>query len=115
MKNVEIVIINLSGEMNLKQKVLKALANPPRIFFVPFNLALLNFLVWFLLFVVLIVITLLFPPHEIPIIIPLMFLGFLCISHMILGFFSKKDPQIAQIIMSIFYIFKRKIPRKLVV
>ena len=115
MKKVEIVIIKIPGEGILRQKVLKALANPPRIFYVPYSLAVLNFLVWFLLFVVFMVITLILPPHEIPMWAPLIFLGVLTITHMILGFYSKQDQQMAQIIMSSFSIFKNKIPRKLVV
>ena len=115
MKKVEIVIIRIPGEGNLKQRVLKALANPPRIFYVPYSLAVLNFLFWFLLFVVFMVITLILPPHDIPMWAPLVFLGILSITHTILGFYSRKDSQIAQIIISGLVILKNKIPRKLVV
>ena len=99
----------------MRQKVLKALANPPRIFYVPYTLAVLNFLVWFLIFVVGIVVTIILPPHEIPIWLPLVFLGIVILSHTILAFYSKKDPQISQLIFSGLNIFKKKIPRRLVV
>ena len=91
--------------------MLKALANPPRIFYVPYNLAVLNFFFWFLTFIVLMVIFLIVPPNEIPIWFPIVFLGILFLSHTILGFFSKKDSQIAQIILSTISIFTKKIPK----
>ena len=99
----------------MREKVLKALANPPRIFYVPYTLALINFVLWFLIFVVCIVVFLVIPPHEIPAILPLFFLGFLSICHAVLAFYSKKDPQIAQIIFATLKIFKNRVPRKLVV
>ena len=118
LKKVEIVIIKITktirGEI-LRQKVLKALANPPRIFYVPYALAVLNFIIWFLLFVVCIVISLFIPPYDIPMWLPLVFLGVVSLSHAILAFYSKKDPQISQLIFSGFNIFKRKIPRRLTV
>ena len=97
----------------MKQQVLKALANPPRIFYVPYSLAVLNFLVWFLLFVVIMVFTMIIPPHNPPMWLPLAFLCILIITHMILGFYSKKDQQISQIIVSKLVIFKNKIPKRL--
>ena len=95
--------------------MLKALANPPRIFYVPYMLAVMNFLVWFLVFIICIVISLILPPHEIPMWLPLLFLGIVSIVHAVLAFYSKKDPQISQLIFSSFNIIKRKIPRRLVV
>ena len=115
LKNVEIVIIDLIGEGILRQKVLKALANPPRIFYVPYTVALLNFLFWFFLFVFAIVIFTVIPPHEIPMWLPLLFLGILSLCHTILAFYSKKDPQISQIIFSNLRIIKNRIPKKLAV
>ena len=47
--------------------------------------------------------------------LPLAFLGCLTLSHSILGIYSKKDPQIAQIILANLKMLKNKIPRKLVV
>lgn len=97
----------------MRQKVLKALANPPRIFYVPYSLAILNFFFWFLLFVILMIVFIILPPHDIPMWFPIVFLGILFISHSILGIFSKKDSQIAQIIISKLNIFSRKIPKRL--
>ena len=97
----------------MKQQVLKALANPPRIFYVPYNLAVLNFLVWFLLFVFVMVVTVILPPHEPPMWLPLVFLGLLTITHTIFGFYSKQDYQIAQIVIAKIKIFKNRIPKKL--
>ena len=99
----------------MKQKVLKALANPPRIFYVPYTLALLNFMFWFLFFIISIVVFLLVPPHDVPMWLPLVFFGLLTLSHMILGFYSKQDTQISQLIFSGFNIIKKRIPRRLVV
>ena len=115
MKNVEIVIISLSREGILKQKVLKALANPPKIFYVPYNLALINFLFWFMFFVVSMLIFIAIPPHDPPMWLPLAFLGLLSLSHTILGFYSKQDSQISQIIFSVLNMLKNRIPRRLVV
>jgi type IV secretory pathway VirB3-like protein len=98
----------------LKQRVLKALANPPRIFYVAYNLAMLNFLFWFLIFVVTMV-GFLVVTKNIPMLAPLIFLGVLFISHSILGIYSRKEPQLFQIIMSGFKVFKSRIPEKLVV
>ena len=98
----------------MRQKVLKALANPPRIFYVPYSLALLNFFVCFIIFIIAMVIFLIFT-GEIPIILPLAFLGILSLIHVILGIFSKKDPQFAQIVFASFNIIKNRIPKRLVV
>ncbi len=97
----------------MKQKVLKALANPPRIFYVPYSLALLNFFVWFLTFVVSMVVFLIFT-GNIPMSLPLVFLGVLSFFHALLGVYAKKDYQIAQILIASFQVFKNKIPRRLV-
>ena len=98
----------------MRQKVLKALANPPRIFYVPYNLAILNFLFWFFIFVILMIISIVLY-GDIPPFLPLLFLGFLCLSHAIFGFYSRQDSQIAQTIISVIKIFKNRIPKRLVV
>ena len=113
LKKVEIVIIRKTQERILKQKVLKALANPARIFYVPYSLALLNFFVWFIVFIVSMVVFLIFT-KNIPMSLPLVFLGVLVFFHTLLGFYSKQDYQIAQILLSSFQVFKNKIPRRLV-
>ena len=100
----------------MRQRVLKALANPPRIFYMPYTLALINFLCWFLIFVVFMVISLIVTSgNDIPMWLPLAFLGVLSLTHIILGFYSRKDSQISQIIFSTLKIFKNKIPRRLIV
>ena len=98
----------------MKEKVLKALANPPKIFDVPYTLALLNFVFWFLLFVFVMVVSIIVF-NSVPPVLAIVFFGGLCLSHIILSFFSKKDSQIAQIILARINLFKKKIPRKLVV
>lgn len=99
----------------MKQKVLKALANPPRIFYVPYTLAVLNFLLWFMVFVISMIVFIILPPHEIPIWFALAFLGIVSLTHSILAFYSKQDPQISQLILSSFNVFKNKIPKRLIV
>ena len=97
----------------MRQKVLKALANPPRIFYVPYSLAILNFVFWFILFIVCMIITIVFGINSA--LLPLFFLGGVCFTHSVLGVYSKKDPQIAQIIFSKLRLMKDRIPNKLVV
>jgi len=97
----------------LRQKVLKALANPPRIFYVPYSLAILNFIFWFILFVVLMVVTIIFSINNS--LLPLIFMGGLIVSHSILGIYSKKDQQFAQILFAKIRLLKNKIPGRLVV
>lgn len=97
----------------MRQKVLKALANPPRIFYVPYSLAILNFVFWFFLFIICMTITIVLGINIA--LLPLVFLGCLCFSHSVLGVYSKKDPQIAQIIFSKLRLMKNKIPNRLVV
>ena len=98
----------------MKEKVLKALANPPKIFNVPYTLALINFVFWFLAFVVFMVVVLIFM-NNVPMWTTLFFIAGLFISHIILGFFSKKDSQMAQILLSRIRLSTNKVPRKLVV
>jgi len=113
LKKVEIVIIRIIQERLLRQKVLKALANPARIFYVPYSLAILNFFIWFMVFVVSMVVFLIFT-GDIPMSLPLVFLGVLVFFHSILGVYAKQDYQIAQILLSSFQVFRKKIPKRLV-
>ena len=99
----------------MRQKVLKALANPPRIFYVPYTLALLNFLFWFIIFAFAIAIFAILPPHSPPSWLPLVFFALLSLCHTTLAFYSKQDSQIAQMIFSAVRIIKSRIPRRLVV
>ena len=94
----------------MKQQVLKALANPPRIFYVPYYLAVLNFVVQFIVFVAIYVSALVFFDFMIE---PLLFLISVIVVHIFLAIYSRTDPQIGQIILSRFQLLKRKIPRRL--
>ena len=97
----------------MKQQVLKALANPARIFYVPYNLAVLNFAVQFIVFIVVFIIDLYINKAN-GRITPLYFLVSVMIVHSILAVFSKRDPQLGQIVMAKIQMLKRKIPGKLV-
>lgn len=115
MKTVEIVIIlTIGGNKNpkMKQQVLKALANPARIFYVPYSLAVINFAVQFIAFVVLFTISLMIYGADTGY-LPLYFLISVCVVHMILAFYSKKEPQLGQIISAKIQLLKQKIPKKL--
>ncbi len=94
----------------MKQQVLKALANPPRIFYVPYYLAVLNFVVQFIVFIAIYVASLLLWNFEIQ---PLFFLISVIVVHMFLAVYSRTDPQIGQIVLARFQLLKRKIPRRL--
>lgn len=97
----------------MKQQVLKALANPARIFYVPYSLAVMNFSIQFLIFVVIFVVVLAASRGKVAI-NPMFFLLSLIGVHMILAAFSKREPQLAQIISAKIRLIKEKIPRRLV-
>ena len=97
----------------MKQQVLKALANPARIFYVPYNLAVINFSVQFIVFITFFIIDLLVNKANSKI-TPLYFLLSVLIVHSILAMFSKRDPQLGQIVVAKIQLLKRKIPGKLV-
>ncbi len=96
----------------MKQQVLKALANPARIFYVPYMLAVINFAVQFIIFIVLFIIDLLINGTDTNL-SPLYFLITVCIVHMILAYYSKRDPQLGQIISAKIQLIRKKIPRRL--
>ena len=96
----------------MKQKVLKALANPARIFYVPYSLAVINFAFQFIIFIIIFVISLIIFRADSQV-DPLFFLISVCVVHMILAVFSKKEPQLGQIISAKLQLFKKKIPRRL--
>ena len=95
----------------MKQQVLKALANPARIFYVPYTLAVINFVVQFVTFVVIYLVGTFFFKVNIE---PLIFLGTLVTVHLILAAFARRDPQLGQIIAAKIQLIKRKIPGRLV-
>lgn len=96
----------------MRQQVLKALANPARIFYVPYSLAVINFVVQFIIFIVVFVAGLIIYRTESPV-NPLYFLVSVCVVHMILAAFSKREPQLGQIIAAKIQLFKKKIPKRL--
>ncbi len=97
----------------MKQQVLKALANPARIFYVPYSLAVMNFALLFIIFVFIFVFSLIVTKGQDPI-SPMWFLLVLIGVHAILAAFSKREPQLAQIISAKIKLLKEKIPRRLV-
>ena len=94
----------------MKQQVLKALANPARIFYVPYTLAVINFVVQFVAFVLIYLVgTFVFKVN----IEPIIFLITLATVHLILAAFARRDPQLGQIIAAKIQRIKRKIPGRL--
>lgn len=97
----------------MKQEVLKSLANPARIFYVPYNLAIFNFVVQFLVFIVISAIGLTTSSSfEMPI-DPLYFLLSVVLVHFVLMVYSKREPQLMQIILSKIRLFGKFIPKNL--
>lgn len=96
----------------MKQQVLKALANPAHIFYVPYSLAVMNFLVNFFIYITFFIISLIISKGQDPI-SPMIFLIPVVIIHSILAIFSKRDPQLGQIVTAKLQLFKKKIPGKL--
>ena len=97
----------------MKQQVLKALANPARIFYVPYMLAVINFALQFMIFMAIFVASLILTRGQ-GVINPLWFLLSVIAVHMILAVFSKRDPQLGQIVAAKIQLMKKKIPNKLV-
>ncbi|MBR5153679.1 MAG: VirB3 family type IV secretion system protein [Alphaproteobacteria bacterium] len=96
----------------MKQQVLKALANPSHIFYVPYSLAVLNFLIQFLIFIAVFVVSLIVTKGRNPI-NPLFFLLSVILVHSVIAIFSKRDPQLGQIVSAKIQMFTKKIPGKL--
>ena len=117
MKIVEIVIIKSSMEgdfTKMKQQVLKALANPPHLFGVPYTLAVINFAAQFVLFIFLYIIGIfIFKENVNDYLNPLYFLISVCLVHMALARFTKKDAQLGQILTAKIKILRNNIPRRL--
>lgn len=96
----------------MRQQVLKALANPSRIFYVPYTLAVMNFALQFLVFIAIFMGSLIVSGGNISI-DPLVFLVSVTGVHLILAGFSKQEPQLAQIIASKLRLFKSRVPGRL--
>ena len=94
----------------MRIQVLKALANPAHIFYVPYSLAILNFVVQFIVFIAIFTIRLITTGNDTN---PLYFMGSVILVHSIIAIFSKRDPQLGQIISSKLNLFTKKVPRKL--
>ena len=112
MKIVEIVIIVKKGRESMKQQVLKALANPALLFYVPYSLAVINFAVQFVIYMVMFIGSLLISKGNDPI-SPLFFLISVIVVHCIMMVFAKRDPQLGQIVSAKIQLLKKRIPRRL--
>ena len=117
MKIVEIGIIQLPKEENgMRQHVLKVLANPARIFYVPYNLAVFNFVIQAIIFFSLFIVKLIadgIAGNNAA--LPLAFFIGVISVHSFIAVFSKKEPQLGQIVNAQIQLFRHKIPRKLVI
>ena len=96
----------------MKILVLKGLASPAYIFFVPYNLAVFNFMVHLIAYVFLFFGGLIVSSGQI-VINPLYFAVSLITIHMVLAGFSKKEPFILRIAMARFKLFKKRVPKEL--
>ena len=94
----------------MRQQVLKALANPAHIFYVPYSLAILNFAVQFIVFIVIFTVRLITTGNDTN---PLYLMGSVILVHSIIAIFSKRDPQLGQIVSAKLNLLSKKIPRKL--
>ncbi len=99
----------------MKQQVLKALANPSHLFYVPYTLAVLNFMIQFIIFTVLFIIGIFVLGNDKvnTYLNPLYFLISVVIVHMIFATFSKRDAQLGQILIAKIKMIKDRIPRRL--
>ena len=98
----------------MKQQVLKALANPPLLFYVPYTLAVLNFVVQFVVFFVFYIILLFIIPDKVnDYLSPLYLLISVCVVHMFLARLTKTDPQFGQVLIAKIRLIGSKIPRRL--
>ena len=98
----------------MKQQVLKALANPSHIFYVPYSLVVLNFVVQFgILIAVFAAKIIILNDLGDPMLLFMMFFATLIGVHFIMMVYSKKDPQLGQIVSAKLRLMKLGSPRKL--
>ncbi len=90
----------------MRLPVLKAIANPTRIFYVPYHLALMNFFIQFIVFIVLLIVT-------VGNFNPLWFLLNVIFVHFILMGISRSEPQMGQILSAKLKLFKVSPPKVL--
>ncbi|MDR0319409.1 MAG: VirB3 family type IV secretion system protein [Rickettsiales bacterium] len=91
----------------MKIAIQKAITNPLRILGAPYGLAMLNFAVFFILFIVFLVV---FQGNA----NPLYFLVPFMASHYTIARISSKEPQMGRIISANLKIIRMKIPRNLI-
>jgi type IV secretory pathway VirB3-like protein len=96
----------------LRQQVLKALANPARIFYVPYSIAVLNFAAQFIIFIIIFFAGLIASGGNVAF-NPLYFILSVCAVHIILMGFSKSEPQLANIVVAKIRLFGLKLPKDL--
>jgi type IV secretory pathway VirB3-like protein len=96
----------------MRQQVLKALANPAHIFYVPYSLAIINFAIQFIIFMVVFIAVLILSKGK-DTFNPMYFIISVIVVHSIIAIFSKRDPQLGQIVTAKLQLLKRKIPGKL--
>ena len=96
----------------MRQQVLKALANPAHIFYVPYSLAIINFAIQFIIFMVVFIAVLILSKGK-DTFNPMYFIVSVIVVHSIIAIFSKRDPQLGQIVTAKLQLLKRKIPGKL--
>ncbi len=96
----------------MKQQVLKALANPARIFYVPYSLAVMNFAAQFLIFILVFAIDLTVNGTD-TVVNPLYFIISVIGVHLILATWSKQEPMLAQIIQAKIQLMKQRVGRSL--
>ena len=98
----------------MKQQVLKALANPSHLFYVPYTLAVLNFMVQFMIFITLYIVGMFFLGDNLnDYLNPLYFILSVCLVHIILARYSRRDPQLGQILIAKIKMIRNKIPRRI--
>lgn len=96
----------------MKVFVLKALANPVRIFFVPYNLAVFNFMFLLIIYLIIFFGALFLTSGRVAI-NPLWFLATLVVVHSIIAIWAKKEPFLLKIVIAKIKLFSKKIPQKL--
>ena len=78
----------------------------------PYSLAVLNFAVQFIIYMIFFIGSLIISKGTNPI-SPLFFIISVIGVHLIMMVFAKRDPQLGQIVSAKIQLFKKKIPRKL--
>jgi len=96
----------------MKVPVLKALANPARIFFVPYNLAVFNFMILLLIYMSIFMPTLIISRGLVAV-NPMYFLLTLIFTHSVLAAWTRKEPFLLKILMANISLIKRNIPKRL--